>query len=40
VRPGDLDGLRDAIRTVLDDPDRAARFGRAGRALVEEHFTF
>jgi glycosyltransferase involved in cell wall biosynthesis len=39
VRPGDPEGLRDAIRNVLHDPDRAALLGRAGRARVEEHFS-
>jgi glycosyltransferase involved in cell wall biosynthesis len=39
VRPGDPEGLRDAIRRVLVDPDRAALRGRAGRARVEAHFS-
>jgi glycosyltransferase involved in cell wall biosynthesis len=39
VRPCDPDVLRDAIRSVLHDPDRAALFGRAGRARVERHFS-
>jgi glycosyltransferase involved in cell wall biosynthesis len=39
VRPGDPGVLRDAIRSVLDDPDRAALFGRAGRVRVEKHFS-
>lgn len=37
--PGDIDGLAGAILTLVDDPDRAARLGSAGRAHVIEHFS-
>ncbi len=39
VRPGDVDGLAAAIRELLDDPEKARRFGANGRRLVEERFT-
>lgn len=39
VPPGDPAALRAAIQRLLDDPDEAARMGRAGRALVEERLT-
>lgn len=35
VRQGDPDALREAIRSLWQDPDRAHEMGRAGRALVE-----
>lgn len=35
VPPGDVRALREAIAGLLDDPERAARLGRAGRALVQ-----
>ena len=40
VPPGDPVALADAIRRVLDDPDLAARLGRAGRAHVEANFSW
>ncbi len=36
VAPGDARALRSAITALLDDPARAERMGRAGRALVEQ----
>lgn len=32
VPPGDVDALRAAMQTLLDDPELCARFGRAGQA--------
>jgi starch synthase len=40
VPPGDASKLAAAIAELLDDPDRAARYGKAGRARVLEHFTW
>ncbi len=38
VRPGDVGELEHALAALLDDPDRRARMGRAGRARVLERF--
>ena len=38
VPPGDAGALADAIGALADDPDRAIRLGRAGRARVVEGF--
>ncbi len=38
--PSDPDALAAAIAAMLGDPDRARRLGAAGRALVEERFSF
>lgn len=38
VAPYDVDGLRTALASLLDDPERAARMGAAGRRRVEELF--
>jgi glycosyltransferase involved in cell wall biosynthesis len=35
---GDVLALRDAIATLVDEPDRCARLGREGRAFVEGHY--
>ena len=35
TRPGDGAALAAAVETLLDDPDRAAQLGRAGRSWVE-----
>src|SRR5689334_8478455 len=40
VPPGDPEALAAAIGAVLDDPDLATRLGTAGRARVEELFTW
>src|SRR5581483_5398797 len=40
VEPGDAPALAAALRALLDDPDRAARLGRAGRARVEARFSW
>ena len=34
-RPGELDDLRDRVRTLVADPSRRRAFGEAGRAAVE-----
>lgn len=38
VPPGDARALADAMEKLAKDRDAAARMGRAGRALIEEHF--
>jgi glycogen synthase len=40
VPPGDPPALAGAVRRLLADPERAARFGRAGRRRVEAHFSW
>jgi len=40
VRPGDAAALAAAVRRLLADSDRAARFGRAGRLRVETQFSW
>jgi glycosyltransferase involved in cell wall biosynthesis len=40
VPPGDAAALAAAVRRLLDDSDRAARFGRAGRLRVETQFSW
>jgi len=37
---GSPDSLCGALETILTNPDQAARFGKAGRARVEERFTW
>ena len=37
VPPGDPQALRQAITALLDDPAEAARMGRNGRRLIDEH---
>jgi len=39
VEPGDAKGTAAAVRTLLDDPNVAARLGQRGNELVREHFT-
>ena len=38
VPPGDAPALAAAVRVLADDPDLAARMGRAGQQRVKEHF--
>lgn len=38
VTPGDRAGLREAVLGLLDDPDRRAALGAAGRARCEERY--
>lgn len=40
VPPGDVDALARALVDVLGDPERAERFGRAGRRVIEETYSF
>ena len=39
VPPGDDAAFRDAIASLIRDPEAAARMGRAGRRAVEQRFT-
>jgi glycosyltransferase involved in cell wall biosynthesis len=38
ITPRDGQGLHDALESLLDDPAKTERMGRAGRAVVEERF--
>ena len=40
VEPGDVDALKDAVAALLDDPERRARMGAAGRRRVKELFSW
>lgn len=40
VPPGDADALADAIVHVLENPGRAAEYGRAGRRRVEQSYSY
>jgi glycosyltransferase involved in cell wall biosynthesis len=40
VEPGKVDQLRAALESLLDDPERRARMGRAGRRRVLEKFSW
>ena len=40
VEPEALDEVCDAVRVILDDPDRAARMGQAGRRAVETYYNW
>jgi glycosyltransferase involved in cell wall biosynthesis len=40
VEPGNVEQLRQAIASLLDDPARRARMGEAGRARVLERFSW
>ena len=39
VPPHDIDALAEAIAALAADPALRASMGRAGRALIEQHFT-
>lgn len=40
VPPREPDAMRDAMRAILDDPERARAMGKRGRARVLERFTW
>jgi glycosyltransferase involved in cell wall biosynthesis len=40
VRPGDVEDLAGALARLLDDPERRERYGAAGRARVDELFSW
>lgn len=40
VPPGDADALAEAIRELIEDPQSAARMGRANRELAEERYSW
>jgi len=40
VPPGDVGALEQAIAALLDDPERRERYGAAGRARVQEKFSW
>ena len=40
VTPGDVGELERALEAMLDDPERRARMGAAGRRRVQEHFSW
>lgn len=40
VEPEEPTELADALRTVLDDPERAAQWGKSGRDLVAKQYTW
>lgn len=37
---GDVSGFAGAIQTLIDEPELRREFGRRGRALVEEQYTW
>ena len=39
LEPGDVNGLADAVISLLTDPDKAREFGQAGRGRVLSHFS-
>ena len=40
MTPGDVGELKTALELMLDDPERRARMGAAGRQRVEEMFSW
>ena len=38
IQPGDMEGLRVAIQTLIDDPERCRQMGIAARRFVEQEF--
>src|SRR5438067_8583393 len=38
VSSGDTSGLSEALEQLIHDPELRARYGRAGRARIEQHF--
>jgi glycosyltransferase involved in cell wall biosynthesis len=39
IEPGDLAGLKRALKRLIDEPDTRKQFGQAGRQLVEQEFS-
>ncbi|MEM7432668.1 MAG: glycosyltransferase family 4 protein [Pseudomonadota bacterium] len=39
VKPEDSDALREALAALIDDPDKAERFGAAGQARMQREFS-
>jgi glycosyltransferase involved in cell wall biosynthesis len=39
IEPGDLAGLVQALKRLIDEPDTRQKFGKAGRQLVEQEFS-
>lgn len=39
ITPGDLQGLKQAMQRLIDEPDTRQQFGMAGRQLVEREFS-
>jgi colanic acid biosynthesis glycosyl transferase WcaI len=37
VEPGDAKAMADAVRELLDSPERRAEMGTSGRRYVEQH---
>jgi glycosyltransferase involved in cell wall biosynthesis len=40
VAPEDVDGIRTAMKRLMDDPDERAAMGRAGREWVESNHSW
>jgi glycosyltransferase involved in cell wall biosynthesis len=40
VPKGDVDAMRDAMRTLMEDPERRLAIGRAGRTYVESQYAW
>jgi glycosyltransferase involved in cell wall biosynthesis len=40
VPPSELEAISDAIRSLLLNPDRRRKMGRAGRHAVETHYNW
>jgi glycosyltransferase involved in cell wall biosynthesis len=40
VPQGDVDGMRNAMRSLMDDPEERKALGQAGRAYAEEQFSW
>jgi glycosyltransferase involved in cell wall biosynthesis len=40
VKPRDIESLTQALKRLIDDPDRRRQMGETGRKIVTEHFTW